>query len=1034
MAAVVLFLLLLPVGVKYYLTDWLVKNGADSATVEKLSYNPFAGRVTLEGVDVLVGGQSFLRNSSMVVDVGIISLLSKDIRVQKAVHRDLILDLEQYEDGRWRFGSYTMQGNSTEKIIDSKEEVASTWGFLADSIVLDNCSVHLKMVDLEMTLVVDKAELNKFTTRNDKTEGNFSLKGQLNGGPLDIQLDTLQIVPDVLIGGNVAISKFNLKELSRLLGDVLPTFVGEVGIDGKVFFSMVKEKGMEIDYDGLLNVAGPDIGNSGFSTKAESLKWQGRVQYSGPDNGPIGIETNGLLAAAKFAMVVPGAELSMEEPRIDLSGKTTVTIAGNVVVENDGALLVEGVQLQLPPYEVSEESLLWKGKVLYDSDHKGKGQFVRTEGALDLGPFQVEGGEQESSFTTGGDIVSWQGALTFSHKESGKQPFLELKGDLSGSELRATLVEPAMRLGQGKVELKLNSTIGFSEVMDITGNSGFTLEQFKLFQGDGGSPFVSFDKLVVTELEGRGGRKVAIKELLAAGLKVSVAGNLPLDVNIPEILLGDVYSEDLATFGAGELKLKSPLITAVHNNQELIRFGELAVKDITVGDGTQGRAESVSLVNLAFLGSQESKVNKTALSFAGAELSDISWSNEAGLQADTLLFDDLVATLIRDKEGVLNIIRQLGAMQQAGADSKTDPAPEVAEGKASGGAPFRVREIAVGGKSVVFFEDYTLAVPYVTDLAISELKISDLDSSNPEKATNILLKGDLEKRAPLEITGQLSPFKEKPAMEMKLKLKNYPLSSLSAYTVQSVGTALASGQLRLKMKVSLADDELDMKNSLLLKKLETKTISPELAEELDNQLPVSLDSALSLLRDSDENISLEIPISGQLSELDVGIGDVLITALSKAVVPATSGYLMYALGPYGALAYVGMKVGEKMMEIKLPPVVFDAQESALTEEHTKYLERVGKILQDYPESDFQLCPRVASWEFLSEKERAAIAGDSIKVAEENRDALLELGQKRAMAVQSYLADSYSIAHDRLLICKTIIEEKKDAVPAVLPQH
>ena len=125
-----------------------------------------------------------------------------------------------------------------------------------------------------------------------------------------------------------------------------------------------------------------------------------------------------------------------------------------------------------------------------------------------------------------------------------------------------------------------------------------------------------------------------------------------------------------------------------------------------------------------------------------------------------------------------------------------------------GGVPLKVREVAVGGTSSVVFEDYTLAVPYKTELVISQLQVTGIDSTKPEQQIN--LKGNLEKRAPLELDGSLAPFGEELSMKMKLKLKNYPLSSLSAYTVQSVGTALASGQLNLKTKVELAGGNSDL--------------------------------------------------------------------------------------------------------------------------------------------------------------------------------------------------------------------------------
>ncbi|MES0447748.1 MAG: hypothetical protein ABUJ92_14535, partial [Desulfobacterales bacterium] len=97
----------------------------------------------------------------------------------------------------------------------------------------------------------------------------------------------------------------------------------------------------------------------------------------------------------------------------------------------------------------------------------------------------------------------------------------------------------------------------------------------------------------------------------------------------------------------------------------------------------------------------------------------------------------------------------------------------------------------------------------------------------------------------------------------------------------------------------------------------------------------------------------------------------------------------------------------------------------------KYLERIAKILQDRPAIDIQICPTVGAWEFLSEKKIAAIEGDSVEVEEKKLAQLVQLGQDRAVAVKNHLAGTYSINENRLLICDTIVDKAKKALPAVL---
>lgn len=1030
----ILFFLLLPVGAKYYLADWLEKNGADSATIAKLRFNPFAGRVTLGGLDVQLEGRSILHNASMVFDLGITSLFNRDFRVQKAEYHNLSIELEQYQDGSWRYGSYTLRGGEKETTMESGEDVASAWNILADQVTLVDCKVHLKTPELVMDLIIEEAELIRLSTREDHPAGSFTFKGQLNNSPIALQLDTVQLVPDLHIGGNISIADFQLGDLSNLLSKVLPVFSGEAGLAGQLMFSYGPGKDVQVDYDGGINLKDQDIGNLDFATKAEGFSWEGRINYAGPEEGPVIIETDGRLAALNFDLQLPASELVAKESKIDLNGKTKVTIAENILVENESMLLLEGTELVSLPYGIIEESLSWNGTIQFDSNDKQDGLYVRAEGELGLGEFQVGGGEQSTTFAAGGTMASWIGSVGFSQSNATKQSILELNGTLLGGNLHATLADPQLRFGQGEVELKINSTFGLGENIEIGGVSSLALENFALYEGPGNTPIFSFDQLAMVELAGRGGKTLAVNDVTTTGVKVSLSGDLPLNIAIPEIRLSDLFTEDLANFSLRELNLSSSLITSVVNNEELAGLDKLTIRKISVNEDIQIAAEDIQLQDFFFLNTKDDATEKPAMSLSEAILGETMWSKAGGLRIDTLHLNDLAAKIIRGKNGDININQRLAAMKQQSTGQKDEPIkdlPATAAGEESGNTPFALQEVVLAGKSDIVFEDYTLAVPFVGNMAISQLKITGLDSRRPDQKTEFSLLGEFANRAPVEATGHFFPFKDKPAVDMQLELKNYPLSKLSPYTVQSVGTALASGQLQLKSSLVLADDKLDMDNAILLKKLETKTISPELAAELNNQLPISLDAALSLLRDNQGDIKLNVPLNGPVNELDVGISDVLITALSKAIVPAASGYLMYALGPYGALAYVGMKVGEQMLQVDLPPVVFVQQEATLTDEHVKYLERIGKILQDRPETDIQICPKVASWEFLSEQEKNARQGNNIAVDENKQDELLELGQQRAKAVQSLLENDYGISQKRLLICDTRVDTKRDAVPAVL---
>lgn len=1030
-ATLILFLLLLPVGIKYYLIDWLVKNGAESASIETLRYNPFLGRITLGGLDIQGGQRSILNHSSLVIDVGISSLFKRDIRFEKAEYSDLFIDMEQYENGNWRYGSFTVEsGKKEEKALNPPDATATgpQWGFRADNVLIHNCSVHLKTPDVDMTLLIEQAELNRFTTREGEKAGVLSLTGKIDDSPITIQLDTLQITPDFRVDGKVNVANFDLHELAKLLEAVLPELNGMFGINGKVLFTMSDAQGINADYDGAITIAKTNIGSKEFTNTSESITWNGTIKYAAPADGPAKLATEGLLAVRNLNLQLPAAKLSLKNSAIDLEGKTDLTIADNISLTNDGSLSVKTIDLQQAAFKFKDESLTWKGQVAYEVADTG--DTVRTAGSLDLDAVHFSSTKPEVSLDFQSKKVSWKGDIGVVQKDGGKKTTLEIDGKLLGNAVHTSVMEPPLRLDQARLNVQTKTTISLGDKLNITGKSSAEIESFLMQQGQESEVLsVGFDKLTLAGLENKGATAISLSELRTVNITAGIPGNLPMNVTIPELHITNIFTDDLTTANLGSFELKELKANSTKNGQELATLGQLTMNNISSGSKTLFAAQDLAMSNLTLFPSKEGVDQKSFLSLTGASINTLSWGREAGLQGGTLSLKTLIIDVNRDKKGEMNFNQQLKAMQlpvpEGTAEKvKTAAATPANEAKPAASPPITIAAITISDDSTVSFTDKTLAVPYSTKLNISEFFIKNLDSSQPDKKADFLLDGTLEKNAPLKISGKLALFKQHPDVNLDLMLKNYPLTSLSSYTVQSIGTALKSGRLRLKSTLALANNTIDLKNNVVLIKLKTDTIAPDLAAELNNQLPVPLDAALSMMRDSDENITLDIPISGPLDDINVGISQIIIKALNKSIVTAASSYFVYALGPYAALAYVGMKVGENMLQVNLPPIIYQPHENVLTEDHKGYLERIAKILKDRPDTDLRLNPFVASWELSSDKEKAA------EPSKEIQKQLLELGQQRAADISKYLIATHGIDKTRLLAGDTILEKKKAAKPRV----
>ncbi|HEB70923.1 MAG TPA: hypothetical protein ENI88_15085, partial [Desulfobulbus sp.] len=230
-------LLLLPVASKYYLTKWLLANGADTAVIEKIRINPFAGSISLEGVDVTRDGDTVLSNTDISFNLSLMALFQKEADIEKAALDNLTIEIELYKDGRMRFGSYTTSPPSTNAPA-APASTAAPWTVLANQLNLSNCRVRFKMPDLDMTLQVDEASLNRFTTAPGDKSGSFSLNGSLNGTPISLKLNTLRVEPDIVVQGSIQIDGFKLNGLANILKPYLNPFTGKVSADGTVLFKL----------------------------------------------------------------------------------------------------------------------------------------------------------------------------------------------------------------------------------------------------------------------------------------------------------------------------------------------------------------------------------------------------------------------------------------------------------------------------------------------------------------------------------------------------------------------------------------------------------------------------------------------------------------------------------------------------------------------------------------------------------------------------------------------------------------------------
>ena len=1073
------FLIVLPMAAKYYLGKWLLDNGADRAVIESVRINPFTGKVGLQGVTVQIGGATVLADSDITVDIAMLQLFGKRAVVQKSVLKGISLDIERYKDGRMRFGSYTTSPAPSPSSTAGEQEQArsSLWSFSANHIEMVDSTLRFTMPDLQLKLKIDKATLTRFTTAPGDKSGAFTLSGSVNGTPVTIDLKTLRITPDIVAKGDVHIEGFTLDTLGDFLQPTLKPFTGNASVAGKTMFRMTDTGDIFVDYDGMLAVDQGHIGGRSFSVKGAPVRWeQGKIHFSMTEKEGIKVNVDGRLTGKDVEVDIPDPVIKIQGPEVDINGKVAVTIDDAVEVDATAGLALKKPAFSMPPLSAGMKSFVWQGKkrrIHFSSGTKKTPLSVTLEGQFiaEQPTFSDQAPDQRLTAESG--RIAWNGTISY-RAGMGKQPqsTVTTQGKLTGKSITVSQAN-SLRYGQKSLtnsgmvnvafgatiplQLQLDNTIGGKDIslelikaglaihqqsINITGKGQISLQKKPAVQGTGSvkangltikiaqqkTPLVDLKKFIVQAVQAPGGSAITVAKATADDLMVQVDGSMPLAISVPGITIRGLHSTDLKTYTIARVTAQTPKITAKKNHARLAGLNSLEIRQLTADTENRISVNRVNFDDLYFL-TTPGKSGDNICTIGSARLSTIGWTPKTGLHGDSLTFADLFCHLVREKDGTLVVAKRLAAMRNSSkkttkkADKSRPPTQP---------PPLSLARITLRGKSGLHFEDHTLAVPFTSNLGIKTLQIKGLDSKKPDKPASLRMTGTLEKRAPLKITGTMAPFLKEPALQLHVSLKNYPLSHLSAYTVQSVGVALASGSMRLTSDISLKNRYLDMKNKVVLQQLKTSTITEELAKKLDNQLPVPLDSALAMLRDRKDTITLDVPLSGPIDKLSVGISDILITALGKAIVPAASGYLVYALGPYGALAWVGMEVGSRILEVRLPPVLFKPGDDSLPEKSEDYFKRLAKILEDKPEVDFRLCPKVGAWELDPNrpKSNGKRKDGKIELSDKEREQLKELGQQRAQQIKKHLVEQYGCDKDRLLICITQIEQEPSAKPRV----
>src|SRR5262249_45563784 len=267
--------------------------------------------------------------------------------------------------------------------------------------------------------------------------------------------------------------------------------------------------------------------------------------------------------------------------------------------------------------------------------------------------------------------------------------------------------------------------------------------------------------------------------------------------------------------------------------------------------------------------------------------------NPMSLEISRLAFAGLALDVAIEKDGTTSLARVLGT-PPAAPGATPEPAPEETAEAASTAAdpptssagspaaspppppppagdkvPIKIDTLIVSGARIGF-ADHFIQPNYAATLSNLTGRVTGLDSREGTIA-QLDVRGSLANHSPLQIAGSVNPLSVTAYADVKATFKDIDLPPFTGYSGRYAGYGIARGVLSMEVAYKLQNRKLQAQNRFFIDQFD---FGEKIESPAATKLPVRL--AVSLLKDKDGLIDLDLPIEGSLDDPKFRICGVII--------------------------------------------------------------------------------------------------------------------------------------------------------------
>ncbi|WP_240732301.1 DUF748 domain-containing protein [Dyella terrae] len=296
----------------------------------------------------------------------------------------------------------------------------------------------------------------------------------------------------------------------------------------------------------------------------------------------------------------------------------------------------------------------------------------------------------------------------------------------------------------------------------------------------------------------------------------------------------------------------------------------------------------------------------------------------------------------KEQNAPVSVTRAEPTTPQPKAPVVTPKQPQQATVEATGPAA----DIQIGGVTLLNgqlnYTDNFIKPNYTANLTQVTGKIGAFGTQEGGPPADLAVQAALDEDSPVDINGTINPLAPVAALDIKGKADEVELTHLSAYSSKYTGYPITQGKLTVDVHYVLDHSKLNADNHIFITQL---TFGDRIEGTGVSHLPVKL--AVALLKDTQGNIDVDVPVSGSLDDPQFSMGGLIWRAIGNLIAKA-------ATAPFRLL---GAAFGGKDHE-ELGYVEFDPGSAVLDDQATQRMEKIVNVLKQKPSLTLDIIGRV----------------------------------------------------------------------------